>query len=97
MTQTETFGAAVKADLAALENLKVSYCTIRASISGQISQATVQVGISCARQTRFLPNDDELLRPGTLINVETTVRTDEAVVVPSNAVQVSRQGPYVFG
>jgi RND family efflux transporter MFP subunit len=45
-TQTDTFRAAIKADLAVLENLKVqlSYCTIRAPISGRISQAAVKVG-----------------------------------------------------
>src|SRR5258707_2305434 len=45
-TQADSFSAAVKADLAALENLKVqlSYCSIRAPISGRISQAAVKVG-----------------------------------------------------
>jgi multidrug efflux system membrane fusion protein len=45
-TQSDTFRAAMKADQAALENLKVqlSYCTIRAPISGRISQAAVKVG-----------------------------------------------------
>jgi multidrug efflux system membrane fusion protein len=43
-----------------------------------------------------MPNDDELLWPGTLVNVQTTVRTEDAVVVPSDAVQVSQQGPFVF-
>jgi multidrug efflux pump subunit AcrA (membrane-fusion protein) len=45
-TQTETYRAAIQADLAVLENLKVqlSYCTIRASITGRISQAAVKVG-----------------------------------------------------
>jgi multidrug efflux pump subunit AcrA (membrane-fusion protein) len=40
------FTAAVKADLGVLQNLKVqlSYCTIRAPISGQISQAAVDAG-----------------------------------------------------
>lgn len=45
-TQTDAFRAAIKADQGALENLKVllSYCTIRAPISGQISAAAVKVG-----------------------------------------------------
>jgi multidrug efflux system membrane fusion protein len=43
-----------------------------------------------------MPNGDELLWPGTLVNVQTTVRTEDAVIVPSNAVQVSQQGPFVF-
>jgi len=45
-TQSDMFRAAIKADQGALENLKVllSYCTIRAPISGQISAAVVKVG-----------------------------------------------------
>jgi len=45
-TQADTFRAAIKADQGALENLKVqlTYCTIRAPISGQISAAALKVG-----------------------------------------------------
>ncbi|HML13885.1 MAG TPA: efflux RND transporter periplasmic adaptor subunit [Xanthobacteraceae bacterium] len=45
-TSADTSRAAIKADKGALENLKVqlSYCTIRAPISGQISAAAVKVG-----------------------------------------------------
>src|SRR5215471_11609949 len=153
-TQVESFSAAVKADLAVLENLKVqlSYCTIRAQISGRISQAAVKVGnfvrsadltpiatinqvapvyvtfavpqrtlpeirlalaegrapvdviipgesrhaggeIAMVENTvdpstgmvtvrALMPNDDQLLWPGTLVNTQTTVRTEEAIVVP---------------
>ena len=47
---------AIKADQAQLENLKVqlSYCTIRAPISGRISQAAVKVG-NFVRQRRYRP------------------------------------------
>jgi membrane fusion protein, multidrug efflux system len=167
-TQTEIFGAAVKADRAARENLKVqlSYCSIRAPISGRISHAAVKVGnlvrsadtvsiatinqiapvyvtfavsqrslpgvrvalaegvasveASIPGETRrargrlamventvdpatgmvtaraAMPNDDELLWPGTLVNLQVTLRIEEAVIVPSTAVQVSQQGPFVF-
>ncbi|HXW24972.1 MAG TPA: efflux RND transporter periplasmic adaptor subunit [Xanthobacteraceae bacterium] len=45
-TQSDTFRAAIRADEGALENLKVqlTYCTIRAPISGRISAAAVKVG-----------------------------------------------------
>ena len=43
-----------------------------------------------------MPNDDELLWPGTLVTVELTFRSEEAVTVPSTAVQVSQTGTYVF-
>jgi multidrug efflux system membrane fusion protein len=175
-TQVDMYTAAVKADLAALENLRVqlSYCTIRAPITGQISQAAMNEGnlvraadtlpiatinqiaptyvtfrvaqqslpelrlaleqdiaivdvIVPSTRTRpaeatplasqgrvtmientvdpttgmatvraTMPNDDELLWPGTLVNVQATVRIEDAVIVPSLAVQVSQQGPYVF-
>jgi membrane fusion protein, multidrug efflux system len=167
-TQGDTFRAAIKADNAALENLKVqlSFCFIRAAISGRISQASVKVGnfarsadtvpiatinqmapvyvtmmvpqgslpdlrIAMAEsdtsveaiipgETRrargtiamienavdpttgmatvraVMPNEDELLWPGTLVTSQVTLRTENAVVVPSLAVQVSQQGNYVF-
>jgi RND family efflux transporter MFP subunit len=45
-TQSDTFRAAIRADEGALENLKVqlTYCAIRAPISGRISAAAVKVG-----------------------------------------------------
>jgi multidrug efflux system membrane fusion protein len=45
-TQADAFRAAIKADEGALENLKVqlTYCSIRAPISGRISAAAVKVG-----------------------------------------------------
>ena len=51
-------------------------------------------GMATIRAT--MPNDDELLWPGMLVNVQATVRIEEVVVVPSLAVQVSQRGPYVF-
>lgn len=167
-TQADSFGAAVKADVAALENLKVqlSYCSIRAPISGRISQAAVKVGnfvrqadtapiasinqlspiyVTFAVPQRSLPelriamvetgasvdvvvpgdqrrahgavamientvdattgmatvranipNADELLWPGTLVSAQVTLRTEDAVVVPTPAVQVSQQGNFVY-
>jgi len=38
----------------------------------------------------------ELLWPGTLVTAEMTLRVEDAVVVPSNAVQVSQTGSFVF-
>jgi RND family efflux transporter MFP subunit len=167
-TQADTFRAAIKADLAVLENLKVqlSYCTIHAPISGRISQAAVKVGnfvrsadivpIATINQIApiyvtfavpqgslpelrealaegdapveatmpgepqharggvamientvdpatgmvtvraKMPNNDELLWPGTLVSVQTTVRVEDNIVVPSDAVQVSQQGSFVY-
>jgi membrane fusion protein, multidrug efflux system len=167
-TQADSFGAAVKADLAALENLKVqlSYCSIRAPISGRISQAAVKVGnfvrqadttpiatinqlapiyvtftvaqrllpdlrvamaetgasvdvtipgekrrahgavamvenavdptTGMATVRASIPNADELLWPGTLVSVQVILRTEDAILVPTAAVQVSQQGNFVY-
>jgi RND family efflux transporter MFP subunit len=167
-TQADSFAAAVRADVAALENLKVqlSYCSIRAPISGRISQAAVKVGnfvrqadtnpiatinqlgpiyvtftvaqrllpelrvamvetgasvdvvipgekrrahgavamientvdatTGMATARASIPNTDELLWPGTLVSVQVTLRYEDAIVVPTAAVQVSQQGNFVY-
>lgn len=51
-------------------------------------------GMATVRAT--MPNDDELLWPGTLVNTRITLRQEEAVTVPTLAVQVSQQGSFVF-
>jgi len=43
-----------------------------------------------------MPNTDELLWPGTLVSVLLTLREEDAVTVPSPAVQVSQTGSFVF-
>ena len=60
-------------------------------VKNTVDPATGMVTVRAA-----MPNDDELLWPGTLVNVQTTVRTEDAVIVPSDAVQASQQGPFVF-
>ncbi len=167
-TQADTYSASIRADSAAIDNLKVqlSYCYIKAPISGRISQASVKVGnfarsadtipiatinqmspvyvtfvvpqralpeirlaiaegvapvtviipgdkrqangrvtmienmvdatTGMATIRATMPNDDELLWPGTLVTAQLTLRTEDAVVVPTVAVQVSQQGNFVF-
>lgn len=79
--------------------------TIEAVIPGDPRRATGQVtmiensvdaptGTVPVRAT--MPNADELLWPGTLVTVRLTFREEDAVVVPSTAVQVSQAGNYVF-
>jgi exopolysaccharide biosynthesis protein len=43
-----------------------------------------------------MPNKDEVLWPGTLVTTDMTLRNEDGVVVPSNAVQVSQTGTFVF-
>jgi multidrug efflux system membrane fusion protein len=167
-TQADIFRAAIKADQAALDNLKVlmSYCVIRAPISGRVGSAAVKVGnfvrqadavplatinqiapiyVNFAVPQRSLPdvrralaaetatleaivpgeskraggqvtvidnavdsttgmvmiratmpNAEELLWPGMLVTAQMTLRVEQAVVVPTTAVQVSQTGTFVF-
>jgi RND family efflux transporter MFP subunit len=167
-TQASIFAAAIKADEGQLQNLKVqlSYCTIRAPITGRISAANVKVGnlvrpadtaplatinqiapiyvsftvpqkdlsdvrlamaegsasvsVAIPGETKraagqvtmientvdpttgmvmvraTMPNQDETLWPGTLVTANLQLRTEDAVVVPSLAVQTGQSGTYVF-
>jgi RND family efflux transporter MFP subunit len=66
--------------------------------SGQVTmiENTVDVPTGTVPVRATMPNADELLWPGTLVNVQLTFREEQAVVVPSVAVQVSQTGSYVF-
>ena len=79
--------------------------TIQAAVPGQAKRAEGQVsmienavdsttGMATIRAT--MPNADEVLWPGTLVTAEVTLRVEDAIVVPSNAVQVSQTGSFVF-
>jgi RND family efflux transporter MFP subunit len=57
---------------------------------------TVDTATGMATIRATMPNEDEALWPGTLVNVEMTLRKEEAVVVPSTAIQVSQTGNFVF-
>ena len=167
-TQADIFRAAIKADSATLDNLKIQlgFCTIRAPIDGRMSAASVKIGnfvrpadiASLATINQVAPvyvsftvsqdrlpnirqaiaaetatvdasvpgndkhaagqvtmiensvdsstgmvmiratmaNQDELLWPGTLVNTKLNIRDEEAVTVPSAAIQVSQGGTFVF-
>jgi RND family efflux transporter MFP subunit len=79
--------------------------TIQAIIPGDGRHATGQVtmientvdattGTVPVRAT--MPNTDELLWPGTLVQVQLVFREEEAVTVPRSAIQVSQTGTFVF-
>jgi RND family efflux transporter MFP subunit len=167
-TQADVLTATIKADQAALDNLKVqkSYTVIRAPFSGRISAANVKVGnfvrpadtaplavinqmapvyvtfaipqrvlvdlrdAMAAGESRviatipgharseegkvamventvdsttgmvtvrgIMDNANETLWPGILVNTKLVIRTEEAVTVPTAAVQRSQNGNYVF-
>ena len=85
--------------------LAAETATIEAVIPGEQKRANGQVtmientvdpatGMATIRAT--MPNEHEVLWPGTLVTTELTLRIEQAVVVPSNAVQVSQTGNFVF-
>jgi RND family efflux transporter MFP subunit len=87
------------------EALRNETATVEAVIPGQNQRAPGQVtmientidpatGMATVRAT--MPNVDELLWPGTLVTTQLTLRIEEAVTVPSRAIQVSQTGSYVF-
>jgi RND family efflux transporter MFP subunit len=68
------------------------------SAHGQISMVENAIdattGLATVRAT--MPNEDELLWPGTIVMARVTLKTEDAVVVPTTAVQVSQAGTYVY-
>jgi RND family efflux transporter MFP subunit len=67
-------------------------------VAGQVSmiENTVDVSTGMATIRATMPNKDEALWPGTLVTTELTLRIEDGVVVPTNAVQVSQTGNFVF-
>lgn len=87
------------------ESLAAGTAKIEASIPGDTRIATGQVSmventVDAATGTvpvrATMPNTDELLWPGTLVTVRLTFREEEAITIPSAAVQVSQTGSFVF-
>ncbi len=85
--------------------LAAKTATVEAIIPGDQKPATGHVsmientvdastGMATVRAT--MPNEDERLWPGTLVSTAMTLRVEEAVVVPTVAVQVSQAGNFVF-
>jgi len=85
--------------------LTAKTATVEAMIPGDQKPAIGQVsmienavdastGMAIIRAT--MPNEDERLWPGTLVSTDLTLRSEEAVTVPSKAVQVSQTGNFVF-
>jgi RND family efflux transporter MFP subunit len=66
--------------------------------SGQVTmiENTVDPTTGTVPVRATMPNTDEILWPGTLVTVRLNFREEDAVTVPSTAVQVSQDGSYVF-
>ena len=85
--------------------LAAETATIEAVVPGEQKHANGQVTMientvdpttGMATIRAIMPNEHEVLWPGTLVTTELTLRIEQAVVVPSNAVQVSQTGNFVF-
>jgi multidrug efflux system membrane fusion protein len=79
--------------------------SVRVSVPGSDKQAdgtvsmienSVDATTGMAMVRAEMPNKDELLWPGTLVDAEMILRQEPGVVVPSTAVQVSQTGSFVF-
>jgi multidrug efflux system membrane fusion protein len=66
--------------------------------SGQVTmiENTVDPATGTVPVRATMPNADEILWPGTLVTVRLNFREEEAVTVPSIAIQVGQSGRYVF-
>jgi multidrug efflux system membrane fusion protein len=66
--------------------------------SGQVTmiENTVDAATGTVPVRATMPNADEILWPGTLVTVRLNFREEEAVTVPSIAIQVGQSGAYVF-
>jgi multidrug efflux system membrane fusion protein len=66
--------------------------------SGQVTMVenTVDPATGMVTIRATMPNQDEVLWPGTLVNTALTLRAEERVTVPAAAVQLSQSGTFVF-
>jgi RND family efflux transporter MFP subunit len=66
--------------------------------SGQVTmiENTVDMATGTVLVRATMPNKDEVLWPGTLVQVRMTFREEEAVTVPAAAIQISQAGTYVY-
>jgi RND family efflux transporter MFP subunit len=68
------------------------------SSPGQISMieniVDATTGLATVRAT--MPNEEELLWPGAIVTARVTLKIEDAIVIPTTAVQVSPIGTYVY-
>lgn len=79
--------------------------TVQATVPGSQKHAdgvvsmvenTVDTATGMATIRATMPNADEVLWPGTLVTAQMVLREEDAVAVPTSAVQVSQTGNFVF-
>ena len=62
-----------------------------AMVDNTVDSATGMVSVRAT-----MPNENEVLWPGTLVNVQLNLRQEQAVIVPAAAMQTGQRGSYVF-
>jgi multidrug efflux system membrane fusion protein len=69
-----------------------------ARASGQVSMVenTVDPATGMVTIRATMPNKDEVLWPGTLVNTQLTLRTEERITVPAAALQLGQAGQFAF-
>jgi multidrug efflux system membrane fusion protein len=87
------------------EALRAETATVEALVPGTdkreggavtMIENTVDASTGMATVRATMPNEQELLWPGTLVTVQLTLREEEALVVPTAAVQLSQTGSFVY-
>ena len=66
--------------------------------SGQVTMVenTVDPATGMATIRATMPNQKEVLWPGTLVNTALTLRAEERITIPATALQLSQAGSFVF-
>jgi multidrug efflux system membrane fusion protein len=66
--------------------------------TGQVTmiENTVDPATGMATVRATMPNQDEVLWPGTLVNTALTLRAEDRITIPATALQLSQAGSFVF-
>jgi membrane fusion protein, multidrug efflux system len=69
-----------------------------ARVPGQVTmiENAVDAATGMATIRASMPNAEEILWPGTLVNTQLTLRTEKRVAIPATALQISQAGTFVF-
>jgi multidrug efflux system membrane fusion protein len=87
--------SALTAETASLEAI-IPGSSARAAGQVTMVENTVDPATGMVTIRATMPNRDEVLWPGTLVNTRFTLRSEEQVTIPATAVQLSQSGTFVF-
>jgi multidrug efflux system membrane fusion protein len=87
--------AALSAETASIEAI-VPGSGARASGQVTMIENAVDAATGMVTIRATMPNAEEILWPGTLVNTQLMLRTEKRVAVPATALQVSQAGSFVF-